>query len=238
MARALYRPVRPDLAESEEPLWDEAKWASRLTVKEQMFIREYLTDLNATGAARRAHYQYPNGAAFNLHNKPHVREAMQEALDERARRLGVKADEVLAEIAGLAFSSLADALEWGEREGPDGRKERAVWLKPRSAAPEAVWRGIQELRAARGALHVRGPDKLAALGLLARHLGMMPLGRAAAKAAGAQDAETPEEDAVMGRSLEADLAGLSRDQRDRIRAILMENLEERRAAREAVLARG
>jgi hypothetical protein len=62
----LYRPVRPDLATSEEPLWDETAWAQKLSLKEMTFIREYLIDLNATGAARRAHYKWPNAEGFKL----------------------------------------------------------------------------------------------------------------------------------------------------------------------------
>ncbi len=49
----------------------------------------------------------------------------------------MRAEEVVAEIASLAFSSIADGLEWGEEVGVDGALMRAVWLKERSAAPEA-----------------------------------------------------------------------------------------------------
>lgn len=239
MPRNLPRPVRRiPLSSTDEPLWDEAAWAGRLTVKELMFVREYLVDLNATGAARRAHYRWPNSTAFKLMDKPHVREAVQEALDERARRLGVAADEVLAEIAGLAFSSMADVIEWGEREGPDGRMERDVWLKPREAAPEAVWRGVQEIRFAGGAIHVRCADKLTALALLAKHLGMMPVGRPGTKpkARAFEDMEPEEKEAVTKAVLAESLDGLTREQRDRIRAIINEHAEERQAARAAAKA--
>ena len=219
---------RIPLTTTDEPLWDEARWAGKLTVKEQFFIREYLVDLNATGAARRAHYKWPSGAAVRLLDKPHVREALQEALDERARRLGVAGDEVVAEIASLAFSSITDAIEWGEREGPDGTMVRDVWLKPREAAPEAVWRGIQEVRFAGGAIHVRGADKLTALGLLAKHLGMLPVGRI-----GRPPEEEPEEEEPRERTaaeIHQELRGISRERRDRIREIILEHHAEMKAA--------
>ena len=68
-----------------------------LTDKQQHFVAEYLIDLNATQAARRAGYS-PNSikqTASRVLQKPAVKEAIKQAMAERSERLKIDADCVL-----------------------------------------------------------------------------------------------------------------------------------------------
>lgn len=68
-----------------------------LTDKQQLFVDEYLVDLNATQAAIRAGYS-PNTAeqqASRLLSNVKVQEAIREAQEKRAARVNITADMVL-----------------------------------------------------------------------------------------------------------------------------------------------
>ena len=76
-----------------------------MTPKQEIFIREYLVDLNATAAYRRAGYKSGNpdvdGPA--LLGKPGIAQAIQKAMSDRAERVELKAERVLREITRSAF---------------------------------------------------------------------------------------------------------------------------------------
>ncbi len=68
--------------------------------KQQAFVEEYLKDLNATAAARRAGYSERNADKIGpeLLGKTRVAEAIQAALAARSQRTQVDADYVLAHL--------------------------------------------------------------------------------------------------------------------------------------------
>lgn len=135
----------------------------QLTPKQAAFVAEYLLDLNATQAAIRAGYS-PKTAAFigaeNL-KKPNIDAAIQAAQQERARRTEISQDNVLTEIARLAF---LDPRRFYAPDGslvaiPDLPDDVAAAVAGMEVSPE----GIRKVKLA---------DKLKALELAARHLGM------------------------------------------------------------------
>ena len=72
----------------------------RLTGKQAAFVQEYLVDLNATGAARRAGYS-PNGAEVAGHRllrNVKVAARIYQALQERVERTEVTADWVISKL--------------------------------------------------------------------------------------------------------------------------------------------
>ena len=91
--------------------------ASRLTVKHRVFVAEYLTDFNATAAYRRAGYTARgNSAEVNasrLLKNAKVAAAIDEAIEERLRALGVTSYRVLEELSRLAFSDIRNYVKWG-----------------------------------------------------------------------------------------------------------------------------
>src|SRR5262245_25527010 len=68
-----------------------------LTPKQQAFVREYLLDLNATAAARRAGYKDGNKGR-QLVTKSNIAAAIQEAIQARGARAEIKADWVLEHL--------------------------------------------------------------------------------------------------------------------------------------------
>ena len=77
-----------------------------MTRKQEAFIQEYLVDLNAAAAARRA--GYARDYAPKLMGKPHVRQAVQAAMDARAKDAQNRAGKVLAELDRVAFAEASD----------------------------------------------------------------------------------------------------------------------------------
>lgn len=71
-----------------------------LTGKQQLFIDEYLIDLNATQAAIRAGYSEKTAGQIGDENlkKPQIAQIVQEAMNKRAERTQVTADYVLRTI--------------------------------------------------------------------------------------------------------------------------------------------
>lgn len=73
-----------------------------LTPKQQMFVREYLVDLNASAAYKRAGYAAKGNVAevnaSRLLRNAQVAKAVQAAKAERAQRVNIDADQVVLNI--------------------------------------------------------------------------------------------------------------------------------------------
>lgn len=76
-----------------------------LTPKQQRFVDEYLTDLNATQAAIRTGYsaKTANVMASQLLTKANIAKAIQNAREKTAAKLEVTRERVLEELAKMAF---------------------------------------------------------------------------------------------------------------------------------------
>lgn len=69
----------------------------KLTPKQELFVKEYLVELNATQAAIKAGYSKKTAEVIGFENlrKPKIQAAIQAAMDQRAERTEIKADDVL-----------------------------------------------------------------------------------------------------------------------------------------------
>lgn len=137
-----------------------------MTPRQKRFVEEYLIDLDAKNAAIRAGYSpvTAGNASVNILRRPEVRAAVEAAQGARAAQLRVDADRVLAELARIAFFDPRRLF------GPDGQPLPLSALDADAAAALST----MELRVQDGATAVRyrAFDKLKALELLCRHLGM------------------------------------------------------------------
>lgn len=102
-----------------------------LTEKQAAFVREYLIDLNAAAAYRRAGYRAAGNAAAagasRLLRNARVAAAVAEAQAARAGRMETEADRLLAEIDLLATSDIGEVLDF---TGTEPRLKPACEISP------------------------------------------------------------------------------------------------------------
>jgi phage terminase small subunit len=140
-----------------------------LTDKQKRFIEEYLIDLNATQAAIRAGYSpktaHEQGA--QLLAKLSIRSEIDKAIAERSKRTGITQDRILRELAKVAFVNAADVINLDEAKIHDNidRDDTAAIASVKVKTIPTEEGDIVERE-------VKTYDKLKALELLGKHLGM------------------------------------------------------------------
>lgn len=142
-----------------------------LTARQQRFTEEYLIDLNATQAARRAGYSARTAADIGrqLLRKAPVAERIQAAMAQRSVRARVTQDRVLQEVARLAFLDIRKAFN------VDGTLKPLHEMDDDTAAALAGLDAVELSQdgAPVGSLKkLKLADKKGALELLMRHMGM------------------------------------------------------------------
>ncbi len=142
---------------------------SKLTPKQERFTEEYLIDLNATQAAIRAGYSVrtANEQGSRLLSNVSVRARIDEALAERSRRTGINQDRVIRELARLAFVNAPDVINMDEamiRVDASPDDTAAITSVKVKRIPGETGDGVER--------EIRLADKLKALELLGKHLGM------------------------------------------------------------------
>jgi phage terminase small subunit len=147
----------------------------KLTAKQAAFVQEYLIDLNATGAARRAGYsaKTANEQGARLLTNVSVYSHIQAAMKEREKRTHITQDRVLQELARLAFSDLRKAFnDDGTLKKPhDWDDDTAAAMAGVDTSTTAI--GGAEDPATLTTKKVKVFDKSTALTLAMRHLGML-----------------------------------------------------------------
>lgn len=136
--------------------------------QEALFVREYLIDLNASEAARRAGYSEGASARVTGHHllkKPNVAAAIQDALIERMQRVEAKADDVLRELMALAFSDVRGIAEW---------TDTTVTLRSSDKISAKDAAAIASISQGKDGVQLKLHDKAGPLGLLMRHLNLLP----------------------------------------------------------------
>ncbi|MBQ1766110.1 MAG: terminase small subunit [Aquincola sp.] len=145
--------------------------ATGLTDKQTAFCREYLVDLNATAAARRAGYaeKRARDTASDLMAMPKIQAAIADLMRERETRTNITADRVLQELGRLAFFDIRKLYDAEGMPIPltqlDEDTARAVIGIDRVLVGNDVV-GVGEV------LKMKLADKKGALELLGRHLGI------------------------------------------------------------------
>lgn len=156
-----------------------------LTAKQQCFVGEYLIDLNATAAYKRAGYTAKGNAAevnaSRLLSNAKVAAAIEMAQQERSERTEITQDMVLQELAKIGFSDIRNVIRWGETtirtETDDDGKEvqrpyHGIALIDSTEIDDATAAAIAEVSEGREGLKVKLHDKKGALVDIGKHLGM------------------------------------------------------------------
>ena len=86
-----------------------------MTPKQERFVQEYLVDLNATQAAKRAGYSADTAHVIGHENlsKPEIADALAKAMAERAQETGITARWVLDQAADV-YRAARDADKLSE----------------------------------------------------------------------------------------------------------------------------
>ncbi|WP_143314970.1 terminase small subunit [Clostridium sp. HBUAS56017] len=142
---------------------------AKLSNKQKLFCDEYLIDLNVTQAAIRAGYtpKYADSQGYKLLEKSAIKEYIDRAIAERSRRTGINQDRVIQELARIAFVKAADVINVNTAtvkknvSDDDLATIQSVKIK---TVPTAYGKGVER--------EVKLADKMKALELLGKHLGM------------------------------------------------------------------
>ena len=137
-----------------------------MTGKQKRFIEEYLIDLNATRASIRAGYSPATAKDIGCENlkKPMIRRHIAQAMAERSRRTGINADQVVIELAKIAFANIGDVIDLQTGE------IKTELLPEDSASIQSV--KVKTFGEDGLEREIKMADKLKALELLGKHLGM------------------------------------------------------------------
>src|SRR5713226_8249305 len=143
------------------------------------FVEEYLLDLNQTHAAIRAGYSPRSAAsiASRLMEKLLVKDAIEKALAARTNRVQVSQDRVVQELLRVALADPAGAFDEKGNVLPIHQMPEDLRRAISGMDVEEIFAGSGEDREQIGQVRkLRLWDKTKALELLARHIGMFPLG--------------------------------------------------------------
>jgi phage terminase small subunit len=139
----------------------------KLTEKQKRFVEEYLIDLNATQAAIRAGYSERSARQIGEQNlsKHDIQTEIQKAMNERSARTKITADNVLEELAHIAFDNIGNYLSYH----PDQGARYGVRIDIKDSA-EIDTRNISEVSIGKDGFKFKLYDKQKALVDLGRHL--------------------------------------------------------------------
>ena len=139
---------------------------AKLTEKQKRFVAEYLVDLNATQAAIRAGYSPKTANRIGSQNlsKVDVQAEIEKRRATLRNKLEITQEKVLEELAAIAFANGADFATVNQNG--------IVRITPTSELPDEKRKAIASIKEGQYGTEVKVHDKVKALELLAKHLGM------------------------------------------------------------------
>lgn len=149
-----------------------------LTKKQQRFVDEYLIDLNATQAAIRAGYseKTANEQASRLLVNVSIQQQINKRMQDREIRTEITQDTVLRELAAIAFSNGADYSKIVTKQSVDDMGNAVeypdVEFKNTDELTTEQKKAIAGIKQTKFGISVETCDKVKALELLGKHLGM------------------------------------------------------------------
>lgn len=140
----------------------------KLTPKQKLFADEYLIDLNATRAYKAAYKSIKKDETARTNGSrmltnANVSKYIKERMNERSKRTEITQDNVLKELATIAFAKVTDfvTIENG-----------VVIVKDTKDIPKDLLPAIASIKEGKNGIEVSFYNKDKSLELLGRHLGM------------------------------------------------------------------
>ena len=138
---------------------------SSLTPKQQAFVREYFVDLNAQQAGIRAGYSAKSTSqGSDLLRQPKIAAIVNQALRARGARILENSDRVIEELSGISHGNIFDLFDVNNG---------VLILRDLREIPPHIQRMVKSVKQTKYGIEITMHDKTIALGLLARHLGML-----------------------------------------------------------------
>ncbi|KOC49979.1 terminase small subunit [Clostridium botulinum] len=162
----------------------------KLTPKQKIFCDEYLVDLNATRAYKAAYKnikkdETANAAASRMLRNVKVKDYIEKRMKDREKRTEITQDMVIQELSKIAFARGTDYAKVVEKSymkpilDDQGHKvdEEEVFYKDVEVIEtdnltEDQKRAISSIKSTKFGISVETCDKVKALELLGKHLGM------------------------------------------------------------------
>lgn len=162
--------------------------ASKLTAKQQQFVREYLIDFNATQAAIRAGYSEKTAAqtAARLLRNVKVLAEIQRMGQKSAQKLEITRVSIMQELAAVGFARASDFVRvettpatklgihpiTGEVINVPGGYCQTVLITDTADLPEDKAAALASIKQTANGIDVKLHDKVRALELLGKAVGM------------------------------------------------------------------
>lgn len=150
-----------------------------LTEKQKKFINEYLIDLNATKAAKRAGYSEKTAGSMGQQNlkKLEIQNEIDKRIKAREKRTEISQDKVLKELAAIAFARSTDYANVVRKKVKDPITGKwvtlsAVELTPTKQLTDEQIKALSGIKEGKYGIEISQCDKVRALELLGRHLGL------------------------------------------------------------------
>lgn len=162
----IFRAALPHAGEGGLLLCSGVVSVAKLTDKQKRFVDEYLVDLNATAAAKRAGYSEKSASriAIELLNKTHVSAEIQKRQAKLRGKLEITQERVLEELAAIAFANGTDFATITHNG--------LVRLTPTAEVPEEKKKAVASIKEGQYGTEIKLHDKVRALELLGKHLGV------------------------------------------------------------------
>lgn len=164
-----------------------------MTDKQLIFANEYLIDLNGTRAYKEAYPSVKNdntaaAAATRLLHTPEVEKYINERIKDRLERIEVTQDDVIQELAAIAFANESEYAkvvtkpvmiktsdgEYVPALDSEGNQMyyQAVEITETDELTRRQIKAISGIKQGKNGIELTTYDKVKALELLGRHLGM------------------------------------------------------------------
>lgn len=147
----------------------------KLTLKQAKFVRHYYLNGNATKAALAAGYSEASAYSIASENlsKPEIRDAMSELEEETKKKYAALEHKIVRELCAIAFFDLTEVMETNEAGSVQFKKNM-------KDLPKRIRRALlsynQTFSNFGDSTTFRAHDKLKALDMLGKHIGMFKVG--------------------------------------------------------------
>lgn len=148
-----------------------------LTEKKKVFCREYVVDFNGAAAAARAGYSKNRAritASEFLADEAIIAEVAR-LVEERNVTTDLQAGDVINELRTIAFSRTTDFVkvkEIKQRVGKTYKKTRIAYIELTEHIDPEKQAAIAEIKQTKEGIALKSHDKVKALELLGKHLGI------------------------------------------------------------------